>query len=174
MARTRLAHKRAPTPVESGEGPSGDFGGVPSGRLEDVPEVGLTGEPEAEQTAARPEKRRWALDQTEFLAGHEVRTAAIGDSSVRDGDGGPAPTTSKQARGTADIICPDVGVDEGEGAASDSDDEEYTAPLDELLASDDSDDPMDDGGSEGEKGSNGKRVGDDEGGDDIVPPTGKF
>ena len=58
MARTRLAHKRAPTPVESGEGPSGDFGGVPSGRLEDVPEVGLTGEPEAGQTAARPGKRR--------------------------------------------------------------------------------------------------------------------
>ena len=46
MARTRLARKRAPTPIESGEGPSGDLGGVPSGRLEDVPEVGLTGEPE--------------------------------------------------------------------------------------------------------------------------------
>ena len=60
-------------------------------------------------------------------------------------------------------------MDEGEGAASDSDDEEYTAPLDELLAFDDSDDLMDDGGSEGEKGSNGKRAGDDEGGDDIVP-----
>ncbi|KAJ8621663.1 hypothetical protein MRB53_030192 [Persea americana] len=122
MARTRLACKRAPTPVESVEGPSGDLGGVPS--------------------------------------------AATGDSSVRDGDGGPAPTTSKQARGTADIICLD------EGAASDSDDE-YTTPLDELLASDDSDDPMDYEGSEGEKGSNGKRAGDDEGGDDIVPPTGK-
>ncbi|KAJ8630279.1 hypothetical protein MRB53_023602 [Persea americana] len=78
---------------------------------------------------------------------------ATGDSSVRDGDGGPAPTTSEQARGTADIICPDAGVDEGEGAASDSDDEEYTAPLDEVLASDDSDDPMDDGGSEGEGAS---------------------
>ncbi|KAJ8627519.1 hypothetical protein MRB53_020826 [Persea americana] len=154
MARTRLARKRAPTLVESGEDPSGDLGGVPSGRLENVPKVGLTGEPEAGQTAARPEKR------------------PTGDSSVRDGDGGPAPTTSEQARGTADIICPDAGVGDGEGAVSDSDDEEYTAPLDELLVSDDSDDPMDDRGSESEKGSNGKRAGNDEGGDDIVPPTG--
>ncbi|KAJ8624581.1 hypothetical protein MRB53_033111 [Persea americana] len=153
------------------ESPSGDLGGVPLGRLKDVLEVGLTGEPEAGQTAARPRKRRWARDQTEFLAGHEVRTAATEDSSVRDGDGGPAPTTSEQARGTADIICPDAGVGEGEGAASDSDDEEYTAPLDELLASNDSDDSMDDGGSKVEKDSNGKRAGDDEGGDDIVPPT---
>ncbi|KAJ8639648.1 hypothetical protein MRB53_016342 [Persea americana] len=96
MTRTRIARKRAPTPVESGEGPSGDLGGVPSCRLEEVPEVGLTGEPKVGKTAARPRKRR-----------------------------------------------------EGEGAVSDSDDEEYTAPLDELLASDDSDDPMDDGGSEG-------------------------
>ena len=54
----RLARKRAPTPVESGEGPSGDLGGVPLGRLKDVLEVGLTGEPEAGQTAARPRKRR--------------------------------------------------------------------------------------------------------------------
>ncbi|KAJ8627517.1 hypothetical protein MRB53_020824 [Persea americana] len=134
MTRTRIACKRAPTPVELGEGPLGDLGGVPSG---------------------------WARDQTELLAGHEVRTIATGDSSARDGDGGPAPTTSEQARGTTDIICPDAGVGEGEGAASDSNDEEYTAPLDELLASDDSDDPMDDGGNEGEKGSNGKRAGDD-------------
>ncbi|KAJ8627575.1 hypothetical protein MRB53_020882 [Persea americana] len=57
MARMRLARKRAPMPVESGEGPSGDLGGVPSGRLEDVPEFGLAGEPEAEQIAARPGKR---------------------------------------------------------------------------------------------------------------------
>ncbi|KAJ8635693.1 hypothetical protein MRB53_009960 [Persea americana] len=128
MARMRLAHKGASTPVESGEGPSGDLGGVPSG---------------------------WARDQTEFLAGHEVRTAATGDSSVRDGDGGPASTTSEQARaGMADIIRPDAGVDED--AASDSDDEEYTAPLDELLASYDSEDPLDDGGSEDEGGGNGK------------------
>ncbi|KAJ8635807.1 hypothetical protein MRB53_010074 [Persea americana] len=155
MARTRLAHKRASTPIESGESPSRDLGGVPSGRLEGAPEVGLAGELE-----------------TEFLAGHEVRTAATEDSSVRDGDGGPTPTTSEQARGTAGIICLDAGVDEGEGAASDSDDEEYTVPLDELLASDDSDDLMDDGGSEGEKDGNGKRAGDDEGGDDIIPPTG--
>ncbi|KAJ8630087.1 hypothetical protein MRB53_023410 [Persea americana] len=140
MTRTRIARKRAPKPVESGEGPSGDLGGVPSGRLEDVPEVGLTGEPEAGQTAARPKKR------------------PTGDSSARDGHGGPAPTTSEQARGTTDIICPDARVGEGEGAASDSDDEEYTAPLDELLASDDSDDPMDDGGSEGEKGGDLWRV----------------
>ncbi|KAJ8618025.1 hypothetical protein MRB53_014211 [Persea americana] len=182
MARTRLAHKRASTLVESGERPSRDLGGVPSGRLKGVPEVGLAGEPEAGQTSAQLGKRRkkqrtkedlHLVDEikagkTEFLAGHEVRTAATGDSLVRDGDGGPAPTTSEQARGTANIICPDAGVDEGEGAASDSDDEEYTAPLDELLASDDSDDPMDDGGSEGEKGSNGKRAGDDEGDDDIT------
>ncbi|KAJ8632831.1 hypothetical protein MRB53_026167 [Persea americana] len=47
MAKARLAHKRALTPIESGEGPSGDLGGVPSGRLEGVPEVGITGEPEA-------------------------------------------------------------------------------------------------------------------------------
>ncbi|KAJ8632862.1 hypothetical protein MRB53_026198 [Persea americana] len=58
MTRTRIARKRALTPVESGEGPSGDLGGVPSGRLEDVPELGHTGEPEAGQTAARPRKRR--------------------------------------------------------------------------------------------------------------------
>ncbi|KAJ8635694.1 hypothetical protein MRB53_009961 [Persea americana] len=171
MARTRLAHKTAFTPVESGEGPSGDLGGVPSGRLEGVPEVGLAGEPKAEQTAARPGKRhkkqRTKEDphladeikagKTEFLAGHEVRTEAIEDSSVRDGDGGPTLTTSEQARaGTADIIRPDAGVDEG--AASDSDDEEYTTPLDELLASDDSDDPLDDEGSKDEGGGNGKRA----------------
>ena len=52
MTRTRIARKRAPKPVESGEGPSGDLGGVPSGRLEDVREVGLTGELEEGQTAA--------------------------------------------------------------------------------------------------------------------------
>ncbi|KAJ8635979.1 hypothetical protein MRB53_010246 [Persea americana] len=114
------------------------------------PKLGSLGSPRRGRQRPDPERG------TKFLAGHEVRTTATGDSSVRDGDGGPAPTTSEQARGTADIICLDAGGEEGEGAASNSKYEEYTAPLDELLASDDSDDPMDNGGNEGEKGSKGK------------------
>ncbi|RWR98076.1 serine/threonine-protein phosphatase 7 long form [Cinnamomum micranthum f. kanehirae] len=114
----------------------------------------------------------WTRDQTEFLAGHEAQVAAVGDSSARDGDSGTAPTTSEWVRtDAADAIRPDVGIDENEGATSDSDDEDYIAPLDELLASDDSDDPMDVGGSEDEGDGHEARAGDDEGGDDVVPLT---
>lgn len=113
--------------------------------------------------------------------------AAAGDSLGRDGDVGSAPTMGEHARvDGVDIIHSAVGVHDGEGAAtcglgnegdggvSDPDDEEYTAPLDELLASDDSDDPMDDVGSEDERGGDGVRAEDDEGGDDVATPTGKF
>ncbi|RWR98086.1 serine/threonine-protein phosphatase 7 long form [Cinnamomum micranthum f. kanehirae] len=114
----------------------------------------------------------WTRDQIEFLAGHEAQMAAVEDSSVRDEDSGPASTTSERERtDTVDAIRPDVGMDDNEGVTSDSDDEEYIAPLDELLASDDSVDPMDVGGSEDEGDGHEARVGDDEGGDDVVPLT---
>ena len=116
--------------------------------------------------------------------------AAAQDSSARDGDCGSVPTVSEHARtDEADIICPDVGTHDGESSAtrslgdeevSDSDDEEYVMPQDELLTSDDSDD--DDSGDEGaksrratrrvvevERDNDGERAGDD----DVVPPTGR-
>ena len=54
----RLACKRAQTLVEPIKGPSGDLGSVSLGRPREDLGVGLAGEPEVEQTTARPRKRR--------------------------------------------------------------------------------------------------------------------
>ncbi|RWR98334.1 serine/threonine-protein phosphatase 7 long form [Cinnamomum micranthum f. kanehirae] len=57
MVKTRLAGRRTQTLDESGEGPSGDQGGVPLTRFGEDPEVGLAGESEEGQNVTRPTKR---------------------------------------------------------------------------------------------------------------------